>query len=102
MSSIAGPSVLPKSDLSAPVDALELEWVHGYRAQDARQNLFYTAAGAIVYPAAALVKRWKLFRRDRAFAATTAALSPKREPYIAPFALGRWCGSTRRRGSKSS
>ena len=31
---------------------LDLEWVHGYRAQDCRQNLFYVASGKIVYPAA--------------------------------------------------
>ena len=31
---------------------LDLEWVHGYRAQDVRNNLRYTSDGSIVYSAA--------------------------------------------------
>jgi len=55
VSSIAEPSTLPPSDFTVPVDALSLEWVHGYRAQDCRQNLYYTAGGAMVFPAASMV-----------------------------------------------
>jgi HELP motif len=33
---------------------LELEWVHGYRAQDCRNNAVYSASGAVVYHAAAV------------------------------------------------
>jgi HELP motif len=33
---------------------LELEWVHGYRAQDCRNNAVYSAGGAVVYHAAAV------------------------------------------------
>ena len=55
---IAEPTVLPPKNLGAPSDALELEWVHGYRAQDIRQNLWYTCVpGQVVYPAAQLVVR---------------------------------------------
>ena len=39
---------------SAPAANLELEWVHGYRAFDCRNNLRYTANGEIVYNTAAL------------------------------------------------
>jgi hypothetical protein len=46
------PSVLPRIDASAPDVALELEWVHGYRSEDSRNNLRYNADGEIVYVAA--------------------------------------------------
>jgi microtubule-associated protein-like 6 len=44
----------PKVDKSVPNDSLELEWVHGYRAQDTRSNLFYNEEGEICYTAAAV------------------------------------------------
>ena len=40
------------SDVSAPDASLQLEWVHGYRALDCRNNIRYTAEGCIVYHAA--------------------------------------------------
>eukprot|EP00947_MAST-08B_sp_MAST-8B-sp1_P001903 g1903.t1 len=51
--------VLPPTDAPAPVFAapeamMQLKWVYGYRGQDARQNLFYTKDGDIVYPAASM------------------------------------------------
>ncbi len=52
MENVAEPSHIPPADKSVPADGLQLEWVHGYRAQDCRQNLFYVASGKIVYPAA--------------------------------------------------
>eukprot|EP01029_Cantina_marsupialis_P014635 TRINITY_DN32098_c0_g1_i4.p1 TRINITY_DN32098_c0_g1~~TRINITY_DN32098_c0_g1_i4.p1 ORF type:complete len:1031 (+),score=348.41 TRINITY_DN32098_c0_g1_i4:513-3605(+) len=36
----------------APDAEMELEWVHGYRSWDARNNAHYTCSGSIIYPAA--------------------------------------------------
>lgn len=44
------PALLPDT----PIDGLELEWVHGYRGHDSRNNLRYSAEGRVVYPAAGL------------------------------------------------
>jgi len=42
-------------DALAPcMEAVELEFVHGYRAHDTRNNLFYSARGEVVYHTAAL------------------------------------------------
>lgn len=54
LGAIVEPTEPPRINPSKPDDELQLEWVHGYRAQDARNNLFYTASGEIVYTAAAL------------------------------------------------
>ena len=52
---IFAPSDAPSSpDLRAPDAELILEFAHGYRAHDARDNLRYTADGRIVYSTAAL------------------------------------------------
>jgi len=48
------PANHPKVDKSAPDCALALEYVYGYRCQDARQNVFYNVDGNIVYATAAL------------------------------------------------
>ncbi len=37
---------------SPPDVGIELEWVHGYRSDDARNNVRYNYEGDIVYPAA--------------------------------------------------
>ena len=42
-----------KRDGEAPDATLQLEYIHGYRCHDARNNLRYTASGEIVYHAAA-------------------------------------------------
>ena len=39
----------------APVESLELSWVHGARVADTRASVHITARGEILYPAAALV-----------------------------------------------
>lgn len=44
----------PKGASDAPNIELELEWVHGYRAHDCKNNLAYTADGGIAYHAAGL------------------------------------------------
>jgi len=40
--------------LSAPLEAVQLEFAHGYRAHDARDNLHYAAFGDVVYSTAGL------------------------------------------------
>ena len=37
------------TDKTAPDGHLQLEWVHGYRGHQCRNNLYYTAAGEVVY-----------------------------------------------------
>ena len=40
------PSVVPPVDDSLPYhDSLTLEWVHGYRSEDCKSNVRYTATG---------------------------------------------------------
>jgi Ca2+-binding EF-hand superfamily protein len=51
---IVEPTDQPENDASAPFDTLELEWVHGYRGSDCRNNVRYAHSGKIVYHAAAL------------------------------------------------
>lgn len=41
-------------DSEAPDATLQLEYIHGYRCHDARNNLHYTATGEIVFHAAAV------------------------------------------------
>ena len=36
-------------DRTAPDTHLQLEWVYGYRGHQCRNNLYYTAAGEVVY-----------------------------------------------------
>jgi microtubule-associated protein-like 6 len=42
-----------KRNTEAPDASLQLEYVHGYRCHDARNNLRYTSTGEVVYHAAA-------------------------------------------------
>ena len=44
----------PPYNFKKPSINMELEWVYGYRAQDARNNLRYNDAGEIVYTSAAV------------------------------------------------
>ena len=48
---ISEPSSWIHSMGSTDVD-LELQWIHGYRAQDCRNNVRYSAAGSVVFTAA--------------------------------------------------
>ena len=52
-------SGLPAATERAPLNTLELEWVHGARTHDVRGALHVTAAGEFVYPTAALVVLYK-------------------------------------------
>jgi hypothetical protein len=91
---VADPSHPPPPNLAAPTDALQLEWVHGYRAQDCRSNLAYAAGDAIVYPAAMLVVRLKArqwqqkFMTEHSDEVTCLAVSPDRR-LVASAQIGR-------------
>ena len=54
--SVMKPSDFDKNKVrnEAPDCDMELQWVHGYRSFDCRNNLRYTGKGHMVYPAAAL------------------------------------------------
>jgi hypothetical protein len=41
-------------DMSKPEVEYKIDWVYGYKCQDARQNVFMNAKGGIVYPSASL------------------------------------------------
>jgi len=53
------PTSAPKrpkaSDTEAPEVALELEWVHGYRGYDSRNNMQVMANGSLAYYVAGVV-----------------------------------------------
>ncbi len=54
---IKAPSDFRKPKLNqnkAPQIGFDLEWVHGYRSQDSRNNIGLLADGSICYPAAGL------------------------------------------------
>merc|ERR1711871_757859 len=54
LGSIVAPTNHPEQDVAAPGTGLELDYVHGYRSQDATNNLHYNAAGEVVYSSAAI------------------------------------------------
>eukprot|EP00639_Heterosigma_akashiwo_P015290 CAMPEP_0206366550 /NCGR_PEP_ID=MMETSP0294-20121207/3519_1 /ASSEMBLY_ACC=CAM_ASM_000327 /TAXON_ID=39354 /ORGANISM="Heterosigma akashiwo, Strain CCMP2393" /LENGTH=872 /DNA_ID=CAMNT_0053812637 /DNA_START=230 /DNA_END=2845 /DNA_ORIENTATION=+ len=54
LGALVPPEEPPREVLTAPDSTATLGWVHGYRSQDMRGNLRYTAKGAVVYPAAAV------------------------------------------------
>lgn len=56
------PTSEPTVSLRTPDIHAQLEWVHGYRAHDMRNNLWYTNRGEIVYPAASV---GVVFNRER-------------------------------------
>lgn len=48
------PSDAPEANLENPEKYLRLQYVNGYRCEDSRQNLFYSASGEAVFMSAAL------------------------------------------------
>jgi len=88
------PSNPPKEDTSAPTEQLQLEWIHGYRAQDARSNLFYNADGDICYSAAAAgiilnKKKWtQTYNLDHTDDILCVAMHPSGR-YVATGQMGR-------------
>ena len=51
---VVAPTNAPEDDPTAPDTSLELDFVHGYRSQDVRNNLYYTSTGEIAYFAASV------------------------------------------------
>lgn len=43
-----------KPNKKAPVEELEIDWVYGYRSEEARMNCSFNSEGNAVYPTAAL------------------------------------------------
>ena len=80
---------------------LELEWIHGYRSDDSRNNVRYNADGEIVYIAAGVgiaynqvthKQRWVVDAQGRGPLALTrprSSLPPAR--YSTPFLCGCVC-----------
>ena len=54
LGAIKEPKTHPKPNKAAPAENLEIDWVFGYRSEEARQNCFYNTNGDAVYPTAAL------------------------------------------------
>jgi len=52
---VVAPSNPPTVDKSPPSEGLVIDWIHGYRCHDSRNNLVYNSKGDIVYPTAAVV-----------------------------------------------
>lgn len=55
LGAIKEPSNPPKYDSRKPDVKPVLEWAHGYRGYDARDNVFYNTRGEIIYPTASVV-----------------------------------------------
>ena len=49
LSVIVAPTGAPRGNPAKPDARLQLDWVHGYRAQDVRGNLRYNHLGNLVY-----------------------------------------------------
>ena len=54
LGAIKEPKNHPKPNTKEPEEQLEIDWVYGYRSEEARQNCFFNSAGQAVYPTAAL------------------------------------------------
>lgn len=54
LGAIKEPKNHPKSVKKAPAEEYVIDWVYGYRSEEARQNVQFNAAGQAVYPTAAL------------------------------------------------
>jgi WD40 repeat protein len=54
LGAIKEPKSHPKPNKKSPTEDLEIDWVYGYRSEEARQNLSFNSSGKAVYPTAAL------------------------------------------------
>ena len=52
LGAIKEPTPKPKVDPSKPKAEYEIDWVYGYRSEEARMNLFFNDQGEAVYPTA--------------------------------------------------
>ena len=54
LGAIKEPKEHPKPNKKTPDEKLVIDWVYGYRSEEARQNLYFNTKGDAVYPTAAL------------------------------------------------
>jgi len=54
LGAIKEPKPKPKENKKAPVEYLQMDWVFGYRSEEARMNLAFNSEGMAVYPTAAI------------------------------------------------
>ena len=54
MGAIKEPKVHPKPDKKEPKEQYAIDWVYGYRSEEARMNCQFNSEGMAVYPTAAL------------------------------------------------
>ena len=54
LGAIKEPKNHPAPNPKAPDEKLEIEWVWGYRSEEARQNAYFNCVGQADYPTAAL------------------------------------------------
>lgn len=54
LGAIKEPKNHPKINKKAPAEDFAIDWVYGYRSEEARMNCAFNADGNAVYPAAAL------------------------------------------------
>jgi len=91
---IVAPDDAASENKGTPDSSLELEWVHGYRAQDARSNLFYNSEGQICYSAASVgiifdkVKWTQKYNLEHTDDVISLAMSPCRK-YAATGQMGK-------------
>jgi microtubule-associated protein-like 6 len=81
---VIAPSRPPPERIDEPVDGLRLSWVHGFRAQDVRQGVRYTATGEVLFFGGATnvvldVREMKqTFHRDHTDEVLSIAVHPTR------------------------
>lgn len=54
LGAIKEPKPKPKVNKKAPAEKFDIDWVYGYRSEEARQNAAFNSSGMAVYPTAAL------------------------------------------------
>jgi microtubule-associated protein-like 6 len=54
LGAIKEPIPKPKVNKKAPAEKFDIDWVYGYRSEEARMNCQFNSAGNAVYPTAAI------------------------------------------------
>jgi len=94
LGAVVAPTNHPEQDVTPPALDLALDYVHGYRAQDARSNLYYNASGEVVYSSAGVgiiyntVEHAQKFYIGHDDDIISLAMSPCRQ-YVATGQLGK-------------
>ena len=68
------PVRVPDQSRELPTQNVKLDWVYGYNGHSAKQNIYYSAKGELVYPAGALCVVHDLSNKTQAFFAGHADL----------------------------